>query len=269
MAVVPFPDPHGQPDRNRWSESDDLESGAKMSFLEHLDEFRKRLINSLIAVAVGIGISFFFIDRIYGFIMRPLQRMLPPGGHLIYTEPTEAFVLYLKIALLAGIVIAAPAIMLQVWLFTAPALYANEKKFAIPFIVLTTVGFIGGAAFSHYVVFRAMWAYLASFSNDYMTFMPKIESVFALYVKMMLAMGLVFQMPTLVFFLARMGVLTARFMIKNFKYAILINFVVAAVITPSGDPLNQALIAGPMCGLYLISIVIAWMVGKRRALAAA
>jgi sec-independent protein translocase protein TatC len=264
MAVVPFPDPHAQPDPDRWHEAGDPESGGRMSFLEHLDEFRKRLIKTLIAIAVGIGIAFLFIEQIYGFIMRPLQQMLPPGGRLIYTEPTEAFVLYLKIAMLAGIVIAAPAIMLQVWLFVAPALYSNEKKLAIPFVVLTTLGFVGGAAFSHYIVFRTMWIYLASFSNDYMTFMPKIESVFSLYVKMMLAMGLVFQMPSLVFFLARMGVLTARFMIKNFKYAILISFIVAAVITPSGDPLNQSLIAGPMIGLYLISIAIAWMFGKRR-----
>lgn len=268
MAVVPFPDPQHQHERTRWNEPDDRDAGGKMSFLEHLDEFRRRLINSLIAIGVGMGLSFFFIDRIYAFIMRPLQQMLPPGGHLIYTEPTEAFMLYLKIALLAGIVLAAPAIMLQVWLFIAPGLYAHEKKLAIPFIVLTSAGFVVGAWFSHRVLFRAMWLYLASFSNDYMIFMPKIESVFALYVKMMIAMGLVFQMPALVYFLARMGVLTARFMLRNFKYAILVSFIVAALITPSADPLNQTLVAGPMCGLYLLSILIAWIFGKPRPAAA-
>ena len=272
MAVVPFPDPQGEQGRsalsdasNRWS-SDDERSlpGTKMSFLEHLDELRKRITYSVGALAVGVLISFTFIKQIFEFIMLPLQRMLPPGGTLLYTEPTEAFVLYLKIALLAGLIIAAPFIIWQVWLFVAPALYANEKKFAIPFVLLSTIGFVSGAAFSHYVVFPLMWKFLASFSTDYMVFMPRIDPVFSLYTKMVLALSLVFQMPCLVFFLAKMGMLTARFMVRNLKYAVLIMFVSAAVLTPSGDMLTQTLVAVPMIGLYLISIVIAWVFGKRR-----
>lgn len=265
MAVVPFPDPQHQHERTRWNEPDDRDAGGKMSFLEHLDEFRRRLINSLIAVGVGMGISFLFISRIFEFIMVPLQRMLPQGGHLIATEPTEPFMLYLKIALLAGIVIASPAIMLQVWLFVAPGLYANEKRFAAPFILLTTIGFVAGAAFSHYIVFPLMWRYFASFQTDYMLFTPKINAVFSLYVRMILAMGLVFEMPTLVFTLARMGVVTARWLLRNLKYAVLVNFIIAALITPSPDPFSQTMVAGPMCALYLVSILIAWMCGKRRA----
>lgn len=274
MALVPFPGSQPAPD---WSPSPDYPApepperepdedesiAGKMSFLEHLDELRKRIVKSLLALAFGVAVSFAFIDRIFDFIMRPLQEMLPPGSKLIYTEPTEAFVLYLKIALLAGLVIAAPLIMWQVWLFIAPGLYANEKRFAIPFIVLSTVGFITGAAFSHYVLFPWMWRFLASFSKDYLMFAPKIEPVFSLYTKMILGMGLVFQMPSVVFFLAKMGMVTARFLLRNIKYAVLIIFITAAVITPSGDMLTQTLMAAPMVGLYLISIVIAWVFGKR------
>ena len=195
--------------------------------------------------------------------------MLFRSGHLIATEPTEPFMLYLKIALLAGIVIASPAIMLQVWLFVAPGLYANEKKFAVPFILLTTIGFVLGAAFAHYIVFPLMWRYFASFQTEYMLFTPKIDAVFSLYVRMMLAMGLVFEMPTVVFALARMGVVTAGWLLRNLKYAVLVNFIIAAVITPSPDPFSQTMVAGPMCGLYLISILIAWTCGKRHSPATA
>jgi sec-independent protein translocase protein TatC len=265
MAVVPFPDPQSQRERPHWSDVDDRDAGGKMSFLEHLDEFRRRLINSLIAIAVGIAVGFFFIDRVLQFIMVPLQRMLPAGNHFIYTEPTEAFLLYVKTAFLAGLIIAAPAIASQIWLFVAPGLYANEKKFALPFIFFMTLGFVGGAAFSHYIVFPLMWRYLGSFDSDFLAFTPRIAPAFSLYTRMMLATAVIFQMPTLVFALARMGVITARWMLRQFKYAVLINFVVAAVITPGGDPMSQLLLGGPMCALYLISIVIAWAFAKRRA----
>ena len=263
MAVVPFRDPQ-LPDRRDDDDEDDRGAGGKMSFLEHLEEFRKRLVKSLIAVGVGMAIAFLFITPIYEFVMVPLAGMLPEGGHLIYTEPAEAFLLNLKIALLAGIVIAAPAVMFQVWRFVAPGLYANEKRFAVPFILLTTIGFVAGAAFSHYVVFRVMWRYFAGFQTEFMLFTPKISSVFALYTKMALAMGVVFQMPTVVFFLARMGMVTGRWLLRHFKYAVLVNFVIAAVITPGGDPMSQALIAVPMIGLYILSIGIAWVFAKRR-----
>ena len=253
-------------DRSQRLASDDDQhlAGSKMSFLEHLDELRKRLVYSAIALVVGVAITFAFNGRIFEFIMRPLQQALPAGGKLLYTEPTEAFVLYLQIGLLAGLIIAAPVIIWQVWLFVAPALYAKEKRYAIPFILLSTIGFVSGAAFSHYIVFPLMWKFLASFSTDYMIFAPKIDPVFALYTKMMLALGVVFQMPSLVYFMARMGVVTARFMVKQLKFAVLIIFIVAAVITPSGDMLTQTIVAVPMVGLYLLSIVIAWAFGKPR-----
>ncbi len=246
-------------------EPDDLdESGGKMSFLEHLDELRKRLMVSVAALGVGFLIALAFIGRIFEFIMKPLQQMLPAGSKLIYTEPTEAFMLQLKMAALAGLFLAMPVILWQLWLFVAPGLYAREKRFALPFIFLATFFFVLGALFSHYIVFPWAWVFLASFSTDYMMFAPKIASVFSLYAQMVLAMGLVFEMPTLVFFLARIGVVTAGFLLRHFKYAVLIIFIVSAVITPTGDMVTQSLMAGPMIGLYLLSIVIAWLFGKRR-----
>lgn len=243
-------------------ETPDLE-GGRMSFLDHLDELRTRLVRSLLSIVGGFLVAFLFIERIFGFIMRPLQALLPDGGKLVYTEPAEAFLLYMKVAALVGLLLATPVVLYQIWMFVAPGLYANEKKFAIPFVLFATVFFVGGAAFSHYMVFPWAWQFFAGFTTDYMAFMPRIQPVFSLYVKLMLAMGLVFQLPTIVFFLARVGVVTPRFLAKNVKYAILIIFVIAAIITPTADPVTQALVAGPMIALYGVSIVIAWLFQKR------
>lgn len=244
-------------------EEDALDTG-RMSFLDHLDELRTRLVRALLAVVAGFIIAFAFIERLFGFIMRPLQAVLPDGGKLVYTEPAEAFLLYMKVAALVGLLLATPVVLYQVWMFVAPGLYANEKKFAIPFVLFATVFFIAGAAFSHYMVFPWAWQFFAGFTTDYMQFMPRIQPVFSLYVKLMLAMGLVFQLPTLVFFLARVGLVTPRFLVKHVKYAILIIFIIAAVITPTADPVTQALVAGPMMVLYALSIVIAWVFQKRK-----
>ena len=270
MALVPFPNqaperlPQDDPELEQ--EDSDLElseAGGKMSFLEHLDELRKRIIRAVIAVGIGFLIACFYIQQLFDFIMKPLQALLPEGGTLVYTDPTEAFVLYIKIAAIAGLLIASPAVMTQVWLFIAPGLYANEKKLAIPFVLMSTFFFLAGAAFSHYVVFPMTWQFFVSFTTDTLSFLPRIEPTFSLYMKMILAFGLVFQMPTVVLFLARMGVVTARFLWRNIKYAILVIFIIAAVVTPSADMVTQVAMAGPMILLYLLSIGLAWMFGKK------
>lgn len=256
--VVAAPPP---PRNNEDDEDDDI--GGKMSFLEHLDELRTRIIRALLAVLVGFVISFAFIERIFRFIMEPLQAVLPDGGKLIYTEPAEAFILYMKVAALVGLIIALPALLWQAWSFVAPGLYANEKRLAIPFVVSGTVFFVCGALFSHYVVFPAAWVFFAGFSTDYMEFTPRIAPVFSLYVRMGLGLGAVFQIPTVVMFLARIGLVTPGMLARNLKYALLGVFVVAALITPGADPLSQVLVAVPMMGLYILSIGIAWVFRKR------
>jgi sec-independent protein translocase protein TatC len=263
MALVPFPGP--QSGAARTPPEDELDDGseAKMSFLEHLDELRKRIVNSCIAIAVGMVVGFAFINRIFDFVFAPTRRVLPPGVNLIYNRPAEAFSLYIQVALIIGVLLASPFVMYQVWRFIAPGLYSNEKKFAIPFVLLTTGGFFLGAAFNHYVAFPLMMAFFASFNAPSLVFMPKVEDTFDLYLTMTLWMGVVFQMPTIVFFLAKMRLVTARFLWNQLRYAILLTFIIAAVITPTGDPLNQTIFAAPMIALYLLSIVIAWIVNPR------
>lgn len=261
MALVPFPG--SQSGALQVPPEDDESPGGRMSFLEHLDELRRRIIYSCLAVAVGVLAGFVFINKIFNFVFEPTRRVLPAGSKLIYTQPGEAFSLYVQIALIVGIILAAPFIMYQVWMFVAPGLYANEKRLAIPFVVLTTVGFLIGAAFNHYISFPYMMVFFASFNTRELTFMPRLDDVFGLYSKMLIGMGLVFQMPTVVFFLAKIRVVTARFLAKNLKYALLIILVVAAVITPSGDMMTQLIFAAPMLALYLLSILIAWVVGPK------
>ena len=235
-----------------------------MSFLEHLDELRKRIIRALLSLCLGVGIAAFFINDIIEFVMRPLSATLPKGGSFIYTYPTEAFMLNIRIALLAGLFIGTPLIFWQVWLFVAPALYAKERRYAIPFVALSSTGFLAGAAFSHYVAFPWTWGFFLSWQNEYMQFLPTIGFTFSIYAKMLLAFGAMFQMPVIVFFLARMGVVTARWMARQFKYAVLVIVVLAAIITPSSDVASQLIVAGPMVILYVLSIAIAWAFGKKR-----
>jgi sec-independent protein translocase protein TatC len=264
MALVPFPSPQAGALPLPPDEDDDNSAAGKMSFLEHLDELRKRIVNSAIAIGVCIVLGFAFINRIVDFILAPTRGALPAGVKMIYTEPGEAFSLYIQISLIMGVVLAAPFIMYQVWMFIAPGLYSNEKRLAIPFVLFTTIGFVLGAAFNHYIAFPFMMAFFASFNTPDLAFMPKLDDVFGLYTKMLLGMGIVFQMPAVVFFLAKMKMITARFLIKNFWYAFLIIFIVAAVITPTGDMMTQTIFAAPMIGLYCLSILIAWVVGPKR-----
>ena len=269
MALVPFPSkgaksaPEHDPDD--WDDDDAAEeSGGKMSFLDHLDELRRRIMWALGSVVVGFGIAIAFYQQLFNFVIGPMQAMLPKGQTLIFTEPTEAMMIYIKIAVIAGILIASPAVMTQVWLFVAPGLYSHEKKMAIPFVLVSSIFFIGGAAFAHYYVFPLTFKFFSSFSSDTITYMPRIEPTFSLYMKLVLIFGAIFQMPTVVALLSRLGLITARFMLRNFKYALLAIFIIGAVLSPGTDPVGQIAMAGPMVVLYLLSIVFAWIFGKKR-----
>ena len=245
-------------------EDDDVDGSSKMSFLEHLEELRKRLIYSAYSLLAGCAIAYIFIQRIFDFVMLPMQHMLPGGNKLIYTAGAEPFMLYLKIGLIAGIFFSSPLIIWQLWKFISPGLYTHEKKFAIPFVLLSTIFFVLGGLFSHYIAFPWTWKFFISFSTDYMVFLPKIDEAFSLYTKMLLGFGLVFEMPTLVFFLARMGVITAKMLWAYFKYAILVIAIVAAVVSPGTDMMSMMIMAVPMWGLYIISIAIAFIFGKKK-----
>jgi sec-independent protein translocase protein TatC len=240
-----------------------LADGA-MSFLAHLDELRKRLIISLAAIVIGFAVALVFYERLLSFVLEPLARALPPGGRLIYTEPTEGMAVAIYAGLLAGLMLASPVVLWQVWLFIAPGLYAREKRLAIPFVASASLCFVGGAAFSHYIAFPAASEFFASFSNEFMEFRPRVSASFSFYIRMTLVFGLAFQMPTLAMVLARMRLITARWLIRNFRYAFLAIFIIAAVVTTTGDPLGQLTLAVPMLVLYGISIIVAWICAPRR-----
>ncbi|MEO7190480.1 MAG: twin-arginine translocase subunit TatC [Vicinamibacterales bacterium] len=241
----------------------DVHEGKTMSFLDHLEELRKRLIWALASVGAGFAVTFFFVDRIFDFIMRPMQALLPAGQTLIYTDPGEAFMLQVKIALIAGLILASPLVFAQVWLFIAPGLYSREKSLALPFIAMSTVCFVIGAAFAHYVVFPIVWQFFGHFTRDYLTFMPRVEPAFSMYLRLILAMGITFQLPTLVVFLARMGMITPRFMIRHFKLAVLLIAIVAGVLSPDGGGVGMAAMGGPVILLYVLSIGLAWLFGRK------
>ena len=217
MALVPFPSSspdkepkqgpaQRDPDRRiELTDADEFDgAGGKMSFLEHLDELRTRLLHSLIGLGVGCVVSFIYLDEVFAFVTKPMREMLPPGDHLTQTEPTEFFMMYLKVGVLVGLIIASPWVLWQLWLFIAPGLYTHEKKFAIPFVLMGTTFFLAGAAFSHYVAFPWTWKFFVDFTPEYIQLMMRLGPAFGLYVKMLLGFGVIFQMPTIVLFLARM-----------------------------------------------------------------
>lgn len=271
MALVPFKKPTddtpalGQHDGGGVDpEDDDALDDGRMSFLDHLDELRRRLTHAVVALLVGFVAAFAFARQAQDFVMKPLVATLPPGSHFVFTEPGEGFFLQLKIAAILGLLFASPYVMWQVWMFIAPGLYANEKRFAVPFVFGTTILFTAGAAFSHYVVFPAAFDFFGSFQTDQVVFMPRIAPVFGMYAWLLLAMGVIFQMPMLVMVLARLGLVNARFLARHVKYAILVIFIIAAVATPSPDPVSQTVVAAPMIVLYGLSIGVAWVFQKRR-----
>jgi sec-independent protein translocase protein TatC len=261
MALVPFANKRAQASQAP-SPFDGLL--ADFSLLERLDDFRRRLIRSALAVCVGIAIGFGSLPQVVDYILAPTRGTLPTGAKLIYTQPGEAFSLYIQIALIVGIVIAMPYIMYQGWKLVAPIVPPAARRFAIPFAFFTTLGFVLGAAFTHYIAFPYMMRFFAGFNTPELLFLPKLSDVFDLYTKMLLGMGAVFQMPAVVFFLAKAGLVTARFLLRSSKYALLLIFVAAAVITPTGDIVTQAIFAAPMITLYMLSIVIAWVFGRAR-----
>ena len=238
-----------------------LDDRSRMSFLEHLDELRRRILYALYAVLACGVLVFFYIDRLYTYTTAYFGQF---GAKLVYNGMTDAFAFELKMGLLLAVIMASPFIFAQVWFFVAPGLYSKEKRLALPFITASTLLFCTGAWFCHFYAFPSMFRFFASFQNDYIAMLPNIKELSGFYVKMILAFGLVFEMPLLVFCLARFGMVTARFMIKQFKYAFLIIFIAAAVITPSADIPNQLMFAAPMLVLYIVSIAVAWLFGKKK-----
>jgi len=232
-----------------------------MSLMEHLEELRRRIVHSAIYLAVGFVISWLFRNPIVQFFQAPLNHI---GKSLVFTHPMDALNLDLQASLLAGAIMASPFILYQVWLFIAPGLYQKEKRFVIPFMAATVGLFLSGAAFGYYWVLPgAIKILVVDFGHNF-TPMVTIEDYTSFFLSVILGLGISFEMPILIFFLAMFGIVSPKFLWKNIRYAILAVFLVAAIITPSPDPWTMCIYAIPMLGLYLIGIGVAWWVHPSR-----
>lgn len=237
-------------------------SQGEMSFLDHLEELRWRLIKSAIAVAVFAIPCAVYWQKILDVVMIYPLRTTSPQPKLIYTNPSESVILSVKIAIAGGVIAASPVIFYQLWRFISPGLYRNEKRVILPAAVASTVFFIGGISFSYYT-FPLLLKFLTSYAGSQLDAMFKVGEYFGFLLKISISFGVVFELPVISFVLARMSILTAGFMLKQFRYALVAIFLVAAILTPP-DVVSQLMLAGPMLLLYGTSIIVAALAARRK-----
>jgi len=245
-------------------EQDEQEiSGGQMSFLDHLEELRKRLINSLIAIAVAFGVCWWFSLGLFKAVSRPIN--LAGVSSLVASTPTEGFNLQLKLAVMAAIFLAAPFVLGQVWLFISPGLYKHERKYALPFIFFSSLLFVLGGLFGYFIAFPFALQFLIQWEKDMgLTVLINTSEYFDLFIMVELGLAVIFEIPAVIFVLSRIGLVSGPFLLRNTRYAILVSAVVAAVITPTTDIPNMMMMMVPMVGLYLLGVVVAYVFGKKR-----
>lgn len=234
-----------------------------MTFLEHLDELRSRLLFIVLALAVFFAVGWMLHAPALDLLMQPVRDNLPEGIKPVFTTLTEPFLLAFKVAFFVGLLLAFPFVVLQIWLFVSPGLYRRERRYAVPFIIFGSTFFFIGAWFGYTVVFPFAARFLIEFSGERFSPMLTISRVFGFEMHMILAMGIVFQLPVLILLLSRLGLITPRFLLRHFKYAILAIFIIAAILTPTPDAITMTLVAGPMVGLYLLGILVSVLFARR------
>ena len=235
----------------------------KMPFTGHLEELRKRLVICFIAIGIGFIISYGFKEKIFHYLTIPLISAMQADDKLIFTGLPEAFFTYLKVSLLSGLMLSAPVILYQFWMFVAPGLYDKERKLLIPIVLLSSFFFVGGALFGYFIVFPFGFKFFLGFATETIRPLPSMREYLSFSSKLLLAFGLVFELPLIITFLARLGIVTVEFLKKNRKYAILLFFVFAAILTPP-DVVTQIMMAFPLMLLYEISILGARVFGKKK-----
>ena len=240
-----------------------MDDQDKIPFTSHLEELRKRLIFCFIAVGIGFVLSYGFKEKLFQILTRPLISVMQTGDKLIFTGLPEAFFTYLKVAFLSGIILAAPVIFYQFWMFVAPGLYNKEKRFMAPIVFLSTFFFVGGAFFGYFVVFPYGFKFFLGFASEIIRPLPSMREYLGFASKLLLAFGLVFELPLIITFLARLGMVSVSFLKKNRKYALLLFFVGSAILTPP-DVVTQIMMALPLMLLYEISIIGARIFGKKK-----
>ncbi|HEV2273522.1 MAG TPA: twin-arginine translocase subunit TatC [Acidobacteriaceae bacterium] len=237
-----------------------------MSLLEHLEELRRRIIHSALYLVASFFICYTFREKIYGFMQQPIVTALKAhhlDTQLVYLNPVDIFNLYIKISFLAGAILAAPFVLYQVWLFISPGLYQKEKKYIVPFMAATVGLFLTGAFFGYHYVYPGALDFLIGYSSQFKP-MVTVGEYTDLFMTVILGLGITFELPILVFFLALFGLVSARWLWSNIRYAVLLIFIVAAIITPTPDILTMCVFAAPMLLLYLLSIGVAYMVHPSR-----
>jgi sec-independent protein translocase protein TatC len=234
----------------------------KQPFLSHLKELRDRLMASIIAVAAAFVITYYFKERIFEFLMKPFIKVMPAGSSFIFTGVTEAFITYFKMSVVAALFLAAPVILYQFWMFVAPGLYEKEKKYVYPFIFFGSICFICGALFCYYVVMPYLFRFFVSYAAEFIIPMPDLKQYMSLALKLIVIFGIMFQLPLVVFYLARAGIISHRLLSSKRRYAILGIFIVGAIVTPP-DVASQLILAVPLWGLYELSIIITRIFGKK------
>lgn len=245
------------------AESDQEADDKTMGLLDHLNELRSRLIKSTLAIAAGFALCWSFVDPLFNLLLTPLLEVLPEGTHAQYTSLPEAFFTRMLIAFVAGAFVASPVIFYQIWAFIAPGLYDEEKRYILPLAFLSALFFIAGGLFCYFIVFPFAFRFFISYSTPEIVMTPKVSDYLSFTLKLIFAFGLIFEMPIFTFFLARLGLITAALMRKARKYAIVIIFILAAILTPP-DVLSQLLMACPMLLLYELSIGVAAIFGRKR-----
>jgi len=244
-------------------EAAEEEPPHEMTFTEHLNELRVRLVRCIIAAFVGFLLCYGFAEQLFMLLMQPLITLLEPsGGSLIYTGLPEAFFTHLKVAALAGLFVASPYVFYQIWMFIAPGLYEGERKYMIPIALCSALCFVTGALFGYFVVFPFGFQFFLGYASEVIKPMPSVKEYFSFSTSMLFAFGLIFELPLFMFFLSVLGVVNYKSLRKYRKFAILGSFVVAAVLTPP-DVVSQSLMAGPMCLLYEVGIWVSYMFGKK------
>lgn len=235
----------------------------KLPINDHLEELRRRLIKCVIAVVVGFVGTYYFSDKIFSFLVSPLVKVMPEKSQLIYTSLPEAFLTYLKVSFFAGLLLATPVILYQIWKFVMPGLYENERRYVVPFVFIATVFFFTGSSFAFYVVFPLGFQFFLGFSTENISALPSMKDYLSLCMKLLFAFGITFELPVIMFFLAKMGIINHQMLRKQRKYAILIVFILAALLTPP-DVVSQVLLAIPLLALYEISIWVTYFVHKKK-----
>ncbi|HTC92577.1 MAG TPA: twin-arginine translocase subunit TatC [Terriglobales bacterium] len=243
-----------------------MEQMKSMSLIEHLEELRRRIIWSIVWVGVFFFFCWGYAAQIFHYVQQPVidalrENKLPQT--LVYTNPTDPFNLYMKTGLVAGIFLASPFVLYNVWLFISPGLYRREKRYVFPFMFSTVALFLCGGFFGYKMVFPQALTFLISYGSQF-TPMITVTEYTSLFLTIILGLGVIFEMPILIFFLALMGIVSARWLWRNLRYSILIIFIIAAVLTPTTDILNMCIFAAPMIALYILSIGIAWLVHPSR-----